>query len=209
MSEPIPIARGRRANARPRHLFKDSGIEVELHKLSPTTLQRLAETIRREAAAFPAGHPHKMPEPPIERVDVGGEIREERNERHPDYLAALEKWSQWAMAQTNERFLRIAAVSAIEPLDTTQDEISTAASRIRRVMAAEGVELPAFDQYTQEENDRIIWLLHVAISTTEDLQEFYQALTQRNQVQEEAVAAHVATFPAAGQSNGHSPDVEG
>lgn len=195
--EPIPFARGRKANARPRHLFRDTGIEVELHKLSPTTLQRIAETVRKEAAGYPADHPHKLPEPPLERIDVGGETREERNETHPDYLAALEKWGRWAMGESNERFLRIAAVAAIEPLDVTKEEISEEAERMRRILQAEGVTLPYYDQYTSAENDRIVWLLHCAIGSTEDLQEFYQALTQRVTVSEEGVQTHIATFPAA------------
>lgn len=205
--EPIPIARGRRVNARPRHLFKDTGIEVELHKMSPTTLQRIAEAIRAEAKALPEGHEHKMPEPPTERVEVGGEWREERNENHPDYLAAYEKWSQWAMAETNERFLRIAAVGAVVPLDTTDEEISEAANRVRRMLSAEGVSLPYFDQYTPAENDRIIWLLHVAIGSQEDLREFYEALTQRSSVSQEAVQAHIATFPPADEPVRNGADV--
>lgn len=205
--DPIPIARGRKVNARPRHLFRDTGIEVELHKLSPTTLQRIAEAVRAEARALPSGHEHKMPEPPVERVDMGGEIREERNETHPDYLAALEKWGRWAMAESNERFLRIAAITAIEPVGISEDEIREEARRVRRVLALEGAEPPYHDKYSPEENDRIIWLLHVAIGTTEDLQEFYQALTQRSNVQEEAVQAHISTFPAADASHGNGADV--
>lgn len=205
--EPISITRGRRVNARPRHLFKDTGIEVELHKMSPTTLQRLAEAVRAEAKALPAGHEHKMPEPPIDRVDIGGEVREERNEGHPDYLAALDRWGKWAMAETNERFLRLAAISAIEPLDVSEEEIREQAARVRRFLSLEGAELPYFDRYTSEENDRIVWLLHVAIGSTEDLQEFYQALTQRSAVSEEGVSSHLATFPAAGTPNGNGADV--
>ena len=205
--EPIPITRGRRTNARPRHLFRDTGIEVELHKLSPTTLQRIAEAVRAEARALPAGHEHKMPEPPVERVDMGGEIREERNENHPDYLAALDRWGKWAMGEANERFMRIAAITAIEPLDTSDEEMAAAAQRVRRSLSLEGVELPYFDRYTPAENDRIVWLLHVAIGSTEDLQEFYQALTQRSAVSEEGVQAHLATFPPAVSPNGNGADV--
>lgn len=206
MTEPIPF-RGRRVPARPRHLFRDTGIEVELHKLSPSTIQRIAEVVRAEAKHLPEGHEHKLPEPPIERIEVGGEVREERNENHPDYLAALEQWGKWAMAQTNERFLRIAAVTAVEPIDIADAEITAAANRTRRALAAEGVDLPYFEQYSAAENDRIVWLMHVAIGTSEDLQEFYQALTQRSTVSQEAVQAHIATFPAAGQPNGDSADL--
>ena len=93
-------ARGRKVRPLPRHLFKDSGIEVELRKLGPTTLQRITEALRRECMALPAGHERKYPEAPVERVEVGGEVREEVNERHPDHLEALDRWARWAMNET-------------------------------------------------------------------------------------------------------------
>lgn len=189
--------RGRRAPARPRHVFKDTGIEVELNKISPLTMQRIAESVRREAKALPEGHEHRYPEAPVETVEIGGEVRQERNERHPDHLEALERWGKWAMNEVNERFIRIAAVDAVVPVDQTDDEIAEQAARVRRRLKAEGVELPYFEQYTPDENDRIVWVQHVAIGSSEDLQEFYQALTQRTAVTEEGVAAHVATFPPA------------
>jgi hypothetical protein len=148
--------------------------------------------------ALPAGAERKYPEPPVETVDIGGEQREEVNERHPDHLAALERWGRWAMNEVAERYLRIAAVDAIFPVDIDQDEISDEAQRVRRRLKAEGADLTYFEQYTPEENDRIVWLLHVACATREDLDELYTALLNRTTVSEEAVAAHVATFPAAG-----------
>lgn len=188
--------RGRRVPPRPRYVFKDTGIEIELHKMSPLTVQRLGEAVRREAKALPEGHEHKYPEPPIEEIEIAGELRREANDQHPAHIEALERWSKWGNNQMNERLLRIAAVDTIVPLDS-DEEIASQAARVRRRFAAEGVELPIFDQYTPEENDRIVWLQHVAIGSMEDLVEFYQALTQRTAVTEEAIAANVATFPAA------------
>lgn len=193
----LPRVRGRRAPARPRHVFRDTGVEVELHKMSPLTMQRIAEAVRREARALPEGHEHRYPEPPVERIEVAGEVREERNDRHPDHLAALDRWGKWAMNEINERFARLAAVDAVIPIGITDEEIAAEARRVRRRLNAEGVDLPYFDQYTPEENDRIVWLQHVAIGSAEDLQEFYQALTQRIAVTEEAIAESVATFPPA------------
>jgi hypothetical protein len=193
--EPIPFTRGRKANARPRFLFRDSGYEVEMHKMGPATLSQVAEAIRAECAKLPDGHEHKLPEPPLETIEIGGETRTERNERHPDYLKRLDKWSQWASQEINSRLLRIAAVAYVDPIDTTPEDIHQEAARMRRILKAEGIELPFFEQYDLEENDRIIWLMHVAASTAEDLKEFYAALTQRSAVSEEAVQAHISTFP--------------
>lgn len=190
-------ARGRRVRPLPRHVFKDSGIEVELRKLGPTTLQRITEALRRECMAMPAGAEHKYPEAPVEKIEIGGEERLEVNERHPDHLAALEKWARWAMNQVTERYLRIAAVDAIFPLDVSEAEISEEAQRVRRRLSAEGVDLTYYEQYTPEENDRIVWLLHIACATREDLDELYTALLNRTTVSEEAVQAHVGTFPPA------------
>lgn len=200
-------ARGRRVRPLQRHVFRDSGIEVELRKMGPTTMQRLGEALRRECQKLPPGHPNRLPEAPRERVSVGGEERDEVNDQHPDYLAALERWQRWAANEVSERYLRIAAVDYVIPLDVEEAEIRTEAQRVRRRLAGEGAELPYHDQYTPEENDRIVWLLHVAVATAEDLQELYSALLSRSAVSEEAVAAHVATFPPPTAPDGDGADV--
>ena len=201
--------RGRAAPARQRHTFKDSGITVELHKIGPTTIQRIAETIRREARALPVGDENRYPEPPVEVVEIGGVKSEERNVNSPEYRAALDRWGQWAMGQVNDRLFRVAAVDAVIPVDTTDEEIHEVVSRVRRRLAAEGVVLKTFDGYTPEENDRIVWVQHVCVSSTEDMTEFYAALTKRSQISEEAVDAHLATFRAPTQPDGGRADVEG
>lgn len=206
MQEPIPF-RGRYVKPRPIHTFKDSGYQVELHALGPATFQRVAEIIRKEAKELPEGHEHKLPEPPIELIDIGGEMREERNEGNSTYLQALQKWTSWAANEMTQRMLRIAAVGYIEPIGITSEEIHQIAERRRRLLRAEGLIIPHFDQYDDEENDRIVWLLHEAVSTKEELNEFYAALSQRSIVREEAVHAHIATFPTAEQPNGNGSDL--
>ena len=186
--------RGRAAPARQRHTFIDSGITVELHKIGPTTMMRLSEGIRREAERLPEGHPNKYPEPPVEDIDIGGVLSLERNINSPDYIEALATWQRWANTESNNRFLRIAAADAVIPIDTSDEDIAIEAARVRRRMAAEGVEIPAYAQYDQAENDRIVWVSYVCIASVQDLQEFYAVLTQRTVVSEEAIEDHTATF---------------
>lgn len=196
MSNVLPFerVRGRAAPARARHTFKDSGITVELHKIGPTTMMRLSEGIRREAERYPEGHEHKYPEPPIEVIEIGGVKSEERNVNDPEYREALAKWQQWANKESNDRFLRIAAADAVVPIDASDADIAIEVARVRRRMAAEGVEIPTFEQYDEAENNRIVWVSYICIASVQDLQEFYAVLTQRTVVSEEAIEAHTATF---------------
>lgn len=186
--------RGRAVPSRNRHTFADSGITVELHKIGPTTIQRIAEAVRKEAKAYPVGHEWRYPDPPAQEVDIAGEKRVEINPNDPDYRAALDRWGEWAMGQVNERLLRVAAVDAVIPIEHSDAEIKIAADRMRRRLAAEGAEIPVYDAYTPEENDQIIWVSHICIRSLDDFKEFYAALTQRSQVTEEAIQAETATF---------------
>lgn len=189
--------RGRRVVGRLRHTFTDSGITVELHKIGPTTLQRIAETIRKEAKALPVGHENRYPDPPVQVVEIAGVKREEVNPNDPDHKEALDRWGNWAVGQINERLMRMAAVDAVIPLDQDDEDIKRAADKVRRSMAAEGIDIPYFDAYTPEENDRIVWVSYVCIASLDDFKEFYQALTQRSQVSEEAIQDEAATFRSA------------
>jgi hypothetical protein len=187
----LPPVRGRRVPPRPRHLFADSGEEVEIHPLSPYTFQRIAETIRKEAER--PGHTNPRPQPPVQQVDIAGEQRAERNETDPVFQARLAAWNLWVAGEMNERALRIAAADNVVPLRPL-DEVRALAQRVRRRLAAEGVELPVFAAYDEEENDRIVYVLHICLGSKTDMQEFYRRLTERAAVTPAQVEAATATF---------------
>lgn len=197
LEEALARPRGRRVPELPLHTFKDSGYTCRLHKLSPMTLQRLLEALRKEAKKKAAGEEGAYPKAPVEMIAVGGgeEIPEE-NKQDEDYLAKVRAWDAWAINEANERFLRIAAVDACVFPEEEYDE--QAITRFRRRMAQERAPLDIPDSYDNDEINRIVWLFHFCFGSNDDTIEFYSALTERASVKAEQVEAEIATFPAAG-----------
>jgi hypothetical protein len=185
--------RGRAVPELPLHTFKDSGEQVRLRKLGPVTVQRITEQIRKEAKALPEGHDHKMPEPPVQEVDVAGVVRHEKNETDPGYLRAMQRWQTWLGGETNERFLRVCAVEGVVP-ERPEEEWRGMAQRVRSALAREGVALEWFDAYDARENDLIVYLQHVCFGSTQDMQEFYGAMTNRSTPTPQAVEDATALF---------------
>lgn len=192
-----PRPRGRAVPALPSYTFQDTGITVQIRKMSPLTMQRIADTIIAEAKALPAGHEHKYPEPPVQMIAVGGgEPKAEPNPTDPDYQRALQRWGEWAGGEQTRRMLRIAAAEYIVWPDI--DLVRFEAARIRRMFAREGATLPPIpDTYTSDEQDAIVFLEHGCFGSDQDLTEFAQYLMTRGQPQEAQIAAATAAFRAA------------
>ena len=93
--------------------------------------------------------------------------------------------------------MRYVAVNAmiIDDMEAMRQEVA----RVRRAFEREGWTLPWYDQYNNDENDRIVYLMHVCFGSDIDMQEFYTYLIRRTVPSEEGVQAHIATFrPAEG-----------
>lgn len=180
---------GRVVPALPAHTFKDSGITVSLRKLSPLSMNEAMLAVWREWQADdePA---HKEPQPPLAK-GVGGEL--EPNPADPDYIDAKKEWNKQLLIAGQERWLIFAALDAVEC------EVDTAAvERKRRARRLSG--LPPVDarmDATQEEQDKILYVTQICITTAEESAEFIRAVTSRSTPSEEGIQAHIATFQGA------------
>lgn len=194
--EALARPRGRRVPPLPLHEFKDSGYTCRLHKISPMTLQRLLEAIRKEAKKKAPDEDGAFPKPPLEMISIGGDTpTPEENPTDEDYQKKLRAWDGWAMNEANERLLRIAAVDAcVFPSDEFDQE---AIDRFKARMAQEGAPIDLPDSYDAVAVDRIVWLFHFCFGSPEDMTDFYNALTTRAAPTPEKVEAEIATFPAA------------
>lgn len=193
LEEALARPRGRRVPELPLHTFKDSGYTCRLHKLSPMTLQRLLEAIRKEAKKKAPNEEGAYPTPPVEMISIGGDApTPELLTEDEDYQKKLQSWQNWAMQEANERLLRLAAVDAcvFPPEEFDQGAID----RFKRRMAQEGAPIDIPESYDGEEVDKIIWLFHFCFGSPEDMTEFYSALTTRSTVTPEKVEAEIATF---------------
>lgn len=193
----LPIrTRGRAAPDYPTYTFKDSGQTCRLRRLSPITTQRIQEAIVREWKKLPADDDRAMPQPPTERIAVGGgPEREEANPNDPAYKERLAAWERRVQGEMIERLIRVAALDAciFEPgvIDTDWTE------RFERRMNAEGQPLNIPDHYQGDERAQIIWVIYHCLGSQEDLTEFVQHLSRRSEIRQEDVATNIATFQTA------------
>lgn len=171
--------RGRSVSTLPEHTFKDSGITIKIRKVGPTTQQRLAQAIIKE-----------RPEPPIPMIDT--ELGPEPNAADPAYIAALETWNRETNSELRDRLMLIAALEA----EVVIDDVARAdIARKQRHLKIVGVPYEANPDLTDEENEKVFYILHVAAGTPEDLREFGDAVLRRSVPTEEAVQSQIATFP--------------
>lgn len=170
--------RGRAVPPLPTHTFQDSGITIKIRKVGPTTQQRLAQSIMKE-----------LPEPEIPITDT--ELGPEPNAADPAYIAAQEKWQRETNTLLSERLMLIAALEAEVEID---DAARADIKRKQRHMSLIGIPYEANLDLTDEENEKVFYILHVAAGTPEDLREFSAAVLRRSVPTEEAVQSQIATF---------------
>ena len=170
--------RGRTVPPLPEHTFKDSGITIKIRKVGPTTQQRLAQAIMKE-----------RPEPAVPTIAT--ELGPESNPADPTYIAALEKWNRETNSELRDRLMLIAALEAEVTID---DAARADIARKQRHLKLVGVPYEVNPELTDEENEKVIYILHVAAGTPKDLREFGDAVLRRSVPTEEAVQAQIATF---------------
>lgn len=176
--EHVNGTRGRTAPALPTHTFKDSGITIRIRKVGPATQQRLAQQIQKDIP---------KPDPPMITTELGVEP----NPADPTYAAAIAEWNQQQGLALNHRLMTLAALESeveIGPEETAQ------IARARRNLQLMGVS-PDDPAFTDEENDRVLYVLHIACVSPEDLKEFASILMSHNAPTEAAVQSHIETFP--------------
>lgn len=176
--EHVNGTRGRAVPELPIHTFQDSGIAIKIRKISPATQQRLAMLVQRE---------YPRPEPPVVKTELG----EEPNPADPAYAQALERWQQQQGLALNDKLMTFAALEAEVTIGPEEHE---QIARVRRHLQAVGAWQDNPD-LTPEENGQVLYVLHVACATPDDLREFGKVLTERSAPTEEAVRRHVDTFP--------------
>jgi hypothetical protein len=150
--------------------FKDTGIVVSIRKVSPLLTVELRK-------AFPP------PAPPMQAVDVAGEMVEEINFSDPDYIKASEEYAIEFENQMRELLVERGVIIP-ETNTTWKNEVT---------------ELREFwrSRYGKElgPNDKMEFILHIAVGTDMDFMELIRAITTRSQPTEEAITAAKAAFP--------------
>lgn len=170
--------RGRIAPTLPQHTFKDSNITIHYRKIGPTTRQQVAQAIMEED-----------PAPPIPVVKT--ELGDEPNAADPAYIQSREAWEQRCAGTLSQRLLLIAAVEAEVTID---DRARAEIARRKRSLKVSKTPYEDNPDLTEEENERVFYVLHVAASSPEDMGEFGEAILKRSVPTEGVVQQHIATF---------------
>ncbi len=174
---------GRMIPPLPRHLFKDSGIEISIRKVGPTTYQRIAQAIMRD---MPDPDPPRNP-PDSEAAALG----EEFNRADSDYMAACIEREGERRGELSRRLLLIGILEAEFEID---DRARVDIARKKRHLDLIGASYEDDPKLTPEENEKVFYILHIAAATGEDTAEFVNTLMRRSVPTEEAVQSQIATF---------------
>lgn len=156
--------KGRNVAPLPTFTFQDTGITVQIRKVSPS----IGTEIRK---AFPP------PKPPVHKVEIGGQIVEEANEADPDYERAYQEWGLMVEAKAARLYIKRGVECEVD---------KAAVDVVRADMESEGM--------TLEGDDKYIYIRYICIGTEDDYQELLMAITRRSQPTEVAVAEAVEQF---------------
>lgn len=179
------IPRGRAVPPLPAHTFRDSGITVQLRKLGPNIVDDLQAAVRAE---WRRSHdPDQIePQPPMVQA---GDLPAAPNRADPEYQRAHRAWELRLITAVYDRLLTFAALWAVECAIDPE-----AVAAYRRVARLTGVPLPSHPDWTEADQDRVLYVTRIAIGTNKDLEEFRQALLRRTGPSEQEVAAAADAF---------------
>jgi hypothetical protein len=153
-----------------------TGVVVTIVPLATMTVQTINAAVRNDPA-------FAQPKPPLQKVETLDGPAEVPNPDDPHYTAALAAWSQRVQEETGMRFMRVLARRGVRM------EIDTAwVDQFRADMDAAGAPIDG--------SDAEVYLYHYAAPLPEDIELIQRKVLRQSQPTEEAVQAHVDTFPS-------------
>lgn len=160
--------KGRAAPGLPAFTFPDSGITVGLRRFAPDTQDQIARALQRE-----------NPPPALPMVET--ELGDEPNPADPDYQTALSAYMQQIVLEVSRKLVDL----ALRRMDVEVDSAAVAA--LREDMAAIGTPI-------EDDDDRMVYIRHICISSTYDLTVMMAYLQRRSMPTEVAVQEFLETF---------------
>jgi hypothetical protein len=134
------------------------------------------------------------PQPPIVEVDYGQGKIAQPHKGDPTYQQLLKEWHAEVNRIANDRLFDLACLIAVEVTIGEAEQAQIA--RVKRLLKiTTHIDWQDNDELTQEENDQLFFMTHVAPGSPEDLKEFYEAIVMRSQPTEAAIARHKESFP--------------
>lgn len=178
-----PKRTGRRAPL-PTYFFEGVGIEVQIKRLGPFTLDEIRKTLLKE---------RKAPKPPVVLVEVGEDkvkLKEE-NPHDPDFIKETIEYNEWLNSQVAERMINLMINYCI----VCEVESDVVEER-RAMLGIIGADIS--EQYS----DREVYVRHYLLSTADDLDKVQRFILGQSMPTQEAVQEHIDTFPGGVQGEG-------
>lgn len=148
-----------------KYVFKDTGEEVTLRKVSPLLLIKLRER-------------YPQPKPPLNRVEYGeGEFKMEPNPANPDYIETLTQYESDMERRARDLLIRRGVV-----VEWTEEKREALADLRGWWKATYETDMPV-------EDDTVAYVSYLAIGSDSDLTDLVDALVKRSQPTEEAIDA--------------------
>lgn len=144
------------------YVFKDTGEEVQIRKVSPLLIIKLRER-------------YPSPKPPIQTVDYGDGPKTEQNPAHPDYILAQQEYDIQMERRARELLIKRGVV-----VDWT-DERRAKLAEIREFWQS------TYDEALPDTDDTVAYVSYVCVGSDSDLTELVEALIKRSQPTEEAI----------------------
>lgn len=135
--------------------FKSTGVKVYIKPVSPMLLNEARKSIPR-------------PRPPMQEIEsADGTKRQEPNPSHPSYAEAMREYNECLGTLSQRVMIRRGVVLALT------DEQRAELASLRADMAQDGIRL--------DDDDKVAYVLNLAVGTPEDITDLVQAITQRGQ----------------------------
>lgn len=176
----LPKRKGRAVPANPKFVFPSSGIECEIRRLGPFTLDAINRQMRQEI---------KPPEVPKVIVNYGTDeqpdFKSEENPASEEYRQALADYEKKIEEKGALRMIDIIIENAVI-IDVDLDEVNA----MRKFLKQLGVT----EEELNEESDHSIYVKHVCIKSTDDLSKLQEFVVGQNVPSEALVKAHEDSF---------------
>ena len=151
--------------------FPDSGVEVNIRKVSPLLALEVQRSIEK-------------PQPPMETIVLAsGETSQEANNSHPDYQKALEAYNIAIEEKTKKLIISRGVVI------TLTAEMKAEVKELREYMKTElGLKAGL--------NDKEFYISYIAIASGKDFQALIETVLGASQPTQEAVDQAKDSFPS-------------
>lgn len=158
---------GAPANSIPFRLH-DTGETVYISKVNPLLVREITRN-------FPP------PKPPLNKMQYGEEWVDEPNELDPSYIQEKQQHDE----EVNNRLIKLVIRRGVW-IDWNEQKAQQVTTLRQDMEELGNTDLP--------EDDKLIWVMYLAVGTPEDMEELVTAVTRRSRPTEKPIQENISSF---------------